>query len=144
MTANATSYSGTAVGDSESVDSFRTRARAWIDANLVHRSDVADDGTDDNLSATIDDWHAARALQRTLHGGGFAGICYPREYGGLGLTPAHQRAFNEEVADHQMPMLMNIPTLTICGPTILDMGNEEQKREHLSAALRGDEVFVQF
>ena len=43
-----------------------------------------------------------------------------------------------------MPALLNIPTFTICGPTILDMGSEEQKREHLAAAIRGDEVFVQF
>jgi len=41
-------------------------------------------------------------------------------------------------------MLLNIPTFTICGPTILDMGSEEQKREHLAAVIRGDEVLVQF
>src|SRR6202012_6075089 len=44
----------------------------------------------------------------------------------------------------EMPLLLNVPTFTICGPTILDMGSEEQKREHLAAASRGAEVFVQF
>jgi len=33
-----------------------------------------------------------RRLQRTLFDGGFAGICFPKDYGGLGLTPAHQAA----------------------------------------------------
>jgi alkylation response protein AidB-like acyl-CoA dehydrogenase len=44
-------------------------------------------------------------LQKLLHSGGFAGICYPGEYGGLGLTPAHQKAFSEEAAGYEMPLL---------------------------------------
>src|SRR5690606_1118722 len=40
--------------------------------------------------------------------------------------------------------LLNIPTFSICAPTILDMGSEQQKREHIAAAIRGDEVLVQF
>src|SRR5947208_9529230 len=42
-----------------------------------------------------------------------------------------------------MPLLLNTPTFTICCATILDTGSEEQKRQHISAALRGDEVLVQ-
>src|SRR6185437_10192021 len=69
---------------------------------------------------------------------------YPREYGGLGLTREHQTAFNQEVAGYEMPFRLNIPTFSIVGPTILDMGTEEQKRERLSAMIRGEEAFVQF
>jgi alkylation response protein AidB-like acyl-CoA dehydrogenase len=126
----------------ESVESFRQRAREWIAGNLAPVSDEPGRhgaGTRDEA-----EWLRARKLQARLHAGGFAGICYPRQYGGLGLTPAHQRAFNEEVAGYEMPTLLNIPTFTICCPTILDMGSEEQKREHLAAAIRGDEVLVQF
>ena len=39
----------------------------------------------------------ARELQKKYYEAGFAGICFPTEYGGQGLSPAHQRAFNEEV-----------------------------------------------
>jgi alkylation response protein AidB-like acyl-CoA dehydrogenase len=42
-----------------------------------------------------------------------------------------------------MPLILNTPTFTICAATILDTGTEEQKRQHISAALRGDEVLVQ-
>jgi alkylation response protein AidB-like acyl-CoA dehydrogenase len=132
-------------GDLESVESFRRRAREWIAGNLTPISDAADPRSADGAGRRDEAaWLHARTLQAKLHGGGFAGICYPREYGGLGLTPAHQQAFNEEVAGYEMPTLLNTPTFTICGPTILDMGSEEQKREHLAAAIRGDEVFVQF
>ena len=131
--------------DLESVESFRRRAREWIADNLTPISDAADPEPADGAGYRDEaEWLHARRLQAKLHAGGFAGICYPREYGGLGLTPAHQLAFNEEVAGYETPALLNTPTFTICGPTILDMGSEEQKREHLAAAIRGDEVFVQF
>ena len=43
-----------------------------------------------------------------------------------------------------MPIVFNTPALTICAPTILDFGTEEQKRRHLPAILSGDELWVQF
>jgi alkylation response protein AidB-like acyl-CoA dehydrogenase len=125
----------------EDVESFRLRARAWLAANMP-RLAPGEDGT---LSEISDDqWPRARELQRLLYDGGFAGICYPREYGGLGLTPAHQRAFNEECAGYEMPLVLNIPTFSICAPTVLDMASEEHKRQHLPAVIRGDEIMVQF
>jgi alkylation response protein AidB-like acyl-CoA dehydrogenase len=42
-----------------------------------------------------------------------------------------------------MPLILNVPTFTICAATILDMGTEEQKRDRISAAIRGDEILVQ-
>ncbi len=132
-------------GDLESVESFRQRARAWIAGNLTPLPEVTEAGAEDGPGRRDEaGWLHARRLQARLHAGGFAGICYPGEYGGLGLTPAHQRAFNEEVAGYETPALLNTPTFTICAPTILDMGSEEQKRGHLPAAIRGEEVFVQF
>jgi len=125
----------------EDVESFRLRARQWLAANMP-RLAPGEDGTLTEISD--DKWPRARELQRLLYEGGFAGICYPREYGGLGLTPAHQRAFNSECAGYEMPLVLNIPTFSICAPVVLDMGSEEQKRQHLPAVLRGDEIMVQF
>ncbi len=42
-----------------------------------------------------------------------------------------------------MPLILNTPTFTICAATILDMGSEDQKRERIPAAIRGDEILVQ-
>jgi alkylation response protein AidB-like acyl-CoA dehydrogenase len=42
-----------------------------------------------------------------------------------------------------MPLILNVPSLSICSATILDMGTESQKRERISAAIRGDEVLCQ-
>ncbi|WP_328912197.1 MULTISPECIES: acyl-CoA dehydrogenase family protein [unclassified Streptomyces] len=124
--------------DVESVESFRDRARRWLKASLPPAPPAHAGGDDDAR------WARARVLQKQIHEGGFAGICFPREYGGLGLTPAHQRAFTEESLGYEMPLLLNVPTFSICAPTILDMGTEEQKLRHLPAVIRGDEVLVQF
>jgi alkylation response protein AidB-like acyl-CoA dehydrogenase len=133
----------TAAG-TEDVESFRLRARAWL-ADSMPRLNPNEDGSMEAVFARGDAiWPRARELQRMLYDGGFAGICFPREYGGLGLTRAHQQAFNEECAGFEMPLALNTPTFSICGATVLDMASEEQKQQHLPAIIRGDEVMVQF
>ncbi|WP_405146669.1 acyl-CoA dehydrogenase family protein [Nocardia salmonicida] len=135
--------SPTEIDGIEDVESFRSRAREWIAANLPIAKPVTGEESE---SADYDEaaWERARELQKLLYSGGFAGLCYPTEYGGQGLTPAHQYAFNEEVVGFEMPQLLNSPTFSICGPTILDLGTEEQKKKHLSAMIRGEETLVQF
>ncbi|WP_216895986.1 acyl-CoA dehydrogenase family protein [Nocardia alni] len=123
----------------ESVESFRDRARHWLKDNLEQAVPYSGLGVPDD-----EEWPRARELQRRLSDGGFAGICFPEAYGGQGLTPAHQRAFTEEALGYEMPLALNVPTLAICAAAVLDLGTEEQKRAHLTAVLRGDEVLVQF
>src|SRR5579864_4173154 len=124
----------------EDLETFRLRAKSWLADNMPARraTGTADEMTQDDRVAR------ARELQRKLFDGGFAGIVYPVEYGGQGLTPEHQRAFTAETAGYEMPLLFNVPTLGILAPTLLDFGTEEQKQRHLPAILRGEELWVQF
>ena len=124
----------------ETVAEFRSRAGAWLAANMppFDRGKAALLERDELAS-----WKRARELQKTLYEGGFAGICFPREYGGLGLGYEYKKAFDAEAINYETPLLLNVPSFAICCATILDMGSEEQKRTHIQAALRGDEVLVQ-
>jgi alkylation response protein AidB-like acyl-CoA dehydrogenase len=124
----------------ESVAQFAERARAWLADNMPRIDPDNPPFADRGEQAS---WQRARELQRRLYDGGFAGICFPREYGGLGLDIEYQRAFDAESLGYEMPLILNTPTFTICCATILDTASEEQKRQHISAALRGDEVLVQ-
>ncbi|AFM17110.1 acyl-CoA dehydrogenase [Mycolicibacterium chubuense NBB4] len=124
----------------ESVADFAARARAWLSANMPR---IDPDHPPFSVRAEQASWDRAKELQKRLYEGGFAGICFPREYGGLGLDYAYQKAFNAECRYYEMPLILNVPTFTICAATILDMGTEEQKRERISAAVRGDEILVQ-
>lgn len=127
----------------ESVEDFRLRARAWIKENLgpVQPWDLDQncENDEEELVAVARD----RALQRKLFDGGFAGICFPREYGGQGLSPAHNRAFNEELAGHEFPSRFAVPTFSPCAAVLLEYATPEQKARHIPAILKGEEVWVQ-
>ncbi|WP_458317762.1 acyl-CoA dehydrogenase family protein [Mycolicibacterium brisbanense] len=124
----------------ESLADFTARARAWLAENLPP---IDPDNPPFSVRAEAASWERAKELQKRLHSGGFAGICFPREYGGLGLDYAYQKAFNAECRCYEMPLILNTPSFTICAATILDMGSEQQKRDRISAAIRGDEILVQ-
>jgi len=122
----------------EPVEDFRLRARAWLAENMPTATAEPFDRGDDGR------WDLERTLQRRLWDGGFAGICFPSEYGGLGLSFEHQRAFTEESLPYDMPFSLNVPTFGILAATLVDFGTHEQKLRHLPAILRGEELWVQF
>ncbi len=124
----------------ESVEAFAARARTWLAENMPRV-----DPTGPPPGARGDDaaWQRVRELQKRLYAGGFAGICFPRAYGGLGLDVAYQKAFDAETVGYEMPLILNVPTFTICCASLLDSASEEQKCQHISRALRGEEVLVQ-
>jgi len=129
--------------DIEPVEDFRARARKWIKENLgpVQPEDLTQfcESDEAELVAVARD----RALQRKLFDGGFAGICFPKEYGGLGLTIEHQRAFNEELAGHEFPSRFMVPTIVPCATVILEFGTHEQKLRHIPPILKGEAFWVQ-
>jgi alkylation response protein AidB-like acyl-CoA dehydrogenase len=132
----------------EDVDAFAARARAWLAAHMP----PADPGKDTfflyaAVHPTAEEEQArlatCRELQRRLFDGGFAGICVPREYGGQGLSPAHQAAFNREIKGYDYPAEIQASTFIPCMAVLLEFGTEEQKLRHIPRMLRGEEVWVQ-
>jgi alkylation response protein AidB-like acyl-CoA dehydrogenase len=130
----------------EPVEDFRARLRAWLEGNMPRSGGRAPmlmgRGRHSDEEELADVQHN-RDLQRRLFDGGFAGICIPEEYGGQGLTPAHQQVLNEEIWPYEYPARFQVPTLQPCATVILDFGTEEQKRTHIPAILRGDEIWMQ-
>jgi alkylation response protein AidB-like acyl-CoA dehydrogenase len=129
----------------EGVDAFRARARAWLAANLDRGSTPMARPRGETEEQELAHITHQRELQRRIYDGGFAGICFPREYGGLGLTPAHQQAWNEEIDGYEYPTgIIQVPTFAPCAAVLLEFGTEEQKQRHLPAILKGDEIWMQF
>ncbi len=130
----------------EDPEAFRQRARSWIRSNLelMDRSVLAAAlGGGASEETELAGIRREREIQRMFFDAGFAGICMPREYGGQGLTPAHQRAFNEELAGYEFPHRLQAPNFSPCAAVILDFGTEEQKRRHIPAILKGEELWMQ-
>ena len=121
----------------QSVTDFRNRARAWLEANAPRRGSDGE-GEQGNVGIA-----AQKAFQAKLYDAGFAGIAWPKEYGGQGLTDAEQLAFLQEARGYALPVGVFFIGLGMPGPTILELGTEEQKRRYLPKMLRGEEIWCQ-
>ncbi|MFP5322768.1 MAG: acyl-CoA dehydrogenase family protein [Acidimicrobiia bacterium] len=86
---------------------------------------------------------AAQAFQQALADAGLAGLTYPREYGGAGLTKAHERIWRECYA--QYPFMTSELTIShgMCLPMLAEYGTEEQKRRYLADNIAARTVWCQ-
>ncbi|MCW2860000.1 MAG: putative acyl-CoA dehydrogenase [Actinoallomurus sp.] len=82
--------------------------------------------------------------QRTQYEGGWAGIAWPKEYGGRGLSLLEQLIWYEEYGRAGLPSLdSTFVGLNHAGPTLIERADHEQKSAHLLPILRGDVVWCQ-
>lgn len=70
------------------------------------------------------------AYQKALHAKGWAGINWPKEYGGTGWSATQKYIFFNEAAEAQAPRIVPFG-LSMVGPVIYTFGNEEQKQRFL-------------
>jgi alkylation response protein AidB-like acyl-CoA dehydrogenase len=132
---------------SSDVEEFRRQSRKWLAANLDRRSPAgAFQGVRKHDPKSADDIIVERDLQRRLYDAGLAGISFPREYGGQGLTVEHERAFNLEASLYRTPDfgISTGTTFTVCAQTMLAHASSDFLRRHIPMILRGDELWAQF
>jgi alkylation response protein AidB-like acyl-CoA dehydrogenase len=122
--------------DSPQEAEFRREVSAWLDSALEDQPyPVPADQAQREVNGRW--WH------ETLYAGGWAGITWPEEYGGRGLSVVHQAIFFAEEARHGAPVPVGGVGLVLVGPTLLVHGTEEQKKRYLPPMLSGDEVWCQ-
>jgi alkylation response protein AidB-like acyl-CoA dehydrogenase len=144
-----TATTDAATEDTE-LEAFRTRVRAWLDANATRRSTDSSDFKRRMAVATQQTPEQERAhaevckgWQRKIFDAGYAGIAVPTEYGGQGRTPAEQRVYQQEAARYDIDTGVFSVGIGMVIPTLLLHGTEEQKRRHIPALLKGEEVWCQ-
>lgn len=118
---------------------FRDELRGWLRANLPEPWP----GTErepDARGAYID---YLQAWQRKLFDGGWAGIAWPKEYGGRGATFIEQAIYQEEMAAAEAPETIGVIGQSLVGPTIIAVGTQRQKNLYLSKILSGEEIWCQ-
>lgn len=115
---------------------FREEVRTWLVENVPH-----DPRPRDGLEARAYDL----AWQARQFEAGWAGIAWPRAYGGRGLTTMEQLIWYEEYARAGAPDDVNCCFVgnNHGGPTLILHGSEEQKTHHLPRILRGEVVWCQ-
>jgi alkylation response protein AidB-like acyl-CoA dehydrogenase len=117
------------------VEQFREKAREWLQSNAAPASSSSSQGEAADITAD-------KVMQARIFDAGFAGITWPVAYGGQGLSGDHQLAWQEEAAAYAMPSAYIIGH-GMCGPTLIELGTEEQKKRYLAEMLRGEEVWCQ-
>lgn len=121
---------------SEEDREFRARARAWLQTN-VPGSLRPPKGP---AASAFD-----RAWQRKLYEHGWAGVTWPKEYGGLGLSSYQQVIWYEELARARAPHHINTTYIGLmhAGPTLIARGTDAQKAYHLPRILAGESLWCQ-
>ena len=123
------------------VETFRAGARDWLVANcppaLVGAQTSELEGNWGGRRAAYPDPNVKLWLDR-MAGRGWTAPTWPREYGGGGLSPAQAKALAQEMKRLGIPVPLIGFGLTMIGPTLLQFGSEEQKREHLPRICRGE------
>ena len=138
-----------AVIDSE-VEQFTEEARVWLDANVARRAaeDELEPGQPFSVSvfhaltfeeerALLDElqaWNHRRAARR------YHAITWPAEYGGLGLSKDHARAYGRVESEYASPPRHELFSVTtgLIAPTVRQFGDDVQKKQFIDALLRTD------
>jgi alkylation response protein AidB-like acyl-CoA dehydrogenase len=84
-----------------------------------------------------------REWQSRMFMDGWAGLHWPREFGGKGATYAEVAIFLEECARAQAPEPINMVGLSMVGPTLISHGTSRQKSRYLEKILSGEEIWCQ-
>ena len=128
------------------IDAYR--ARAWVEENLPPITEASAGPTKpwDLEEQTPEELAEQRARQRRLYDAGYAGITWPVEYGGQGLSATHEQAFLEAAAGHRLPDLgiAGGATFGVCAPTMLAHASPEFLRRHIPRVLAGELIVSQF
>src|SRR5262249_62207990 len=89
---------------------FRDELRSWLAVNAPRDWD---EHRDEPLETRFD---FLKRWQRKLYDGGWAGVSWPKEYGGRGARLMQQGIFRQEMALVGAPALANGPALGSVGP----------------------------
>jgi alkylation response protein AidB-like acyl-CoA dehydrogenase len=125
MAADSTSESATLAP--EEAEAFRTRVREFLDSNTI-------------ANPSYDD---ARKFYMNLADAGLGGITYPSEFGGAGLTKAHDRILREETSRYPFMGTEFIISHGMCLPVLNDFGTEDQKKRFMPEVISGRTLWCQ-
>ncbi|HSZ53213.1 MAG TPA: acyl-CoA dehydrogenase family protein [Caulobacteraceae bacterium] len=123
------------------LDTFRTEARDWLKANfppalkgrggLMAQEGVTPQGGD------YEAWRKAMGEK------GWGVPTWPTQYGGGGLTPQHARVLQQEMGKIGAWNPIGGMGVMMFGPTLLEYGNDEQKRRHIPSIVKAEQRWCQ-
>jgi acyl-CoA dehydrogenase len=127
--------------DTSEEAAFRAEARAFLAANAERKSRsrpvlrLGDLGAD--AVQRCKDWQARKA------DAGFAGITWPKRFGGREASSILQVIYQQEEDSYAVPRGLFEIGLGMCIPTMMAYAKPDQLDRYVRPALRGEEVWCQ-
>ncbi|BDG70800.1 acyl-CoA dehydrogenase family protein [Roseomonas fluvialis] len=114
-------------------ETFRTHVRRWIESN--YPAELR------NPPKRLH-WEENKPWYFKLAEKGWLCPGWPRQFGGLGLSPAKQIIFTEEIERHGCART-NDHGIVMVGPLLINHGTPEQQQEFLPKILSGEHIWCQ-
>lgn len=114
-----------------SLDDFRAETRAWLEQYCPPGARAGGGGND------------ARLWRERLIEKGWSAPTWPTEYGGGGLSNEQYMMLIQELRRFRATVPFGGMGLSLIGPTLLELGTEDQKRRHLPPIVRGEVAWCQ-
>ena len=129
-------------------EQFRGKVRGFLEktsAEIFGRSEAMGASTASLLDVRDDDaWNKMKQYHRALYDAGLVALHWPKEWGGGGADLVEQSIYQDEVLRMGLPLYgANQLAIDRIGPTIMLMGNDEQKKKYLKPMLTGEEIWCQ-
>ena len=136
------------MSDGHEVDeyAFRAEVRAFLEAHATLREGELDWSNGPRVhepGAQRAFFERCRAWQATVFDHGFAGISWPRAYGGRGGTAWESILFEHEQARYDATSGFIAAISSMVGAMLLAHGTDAQKVRYLGPLLRADETWCQ-
>jgi alkylation response protein AidB-like acyl-CoA dehydrogenase len=124
------------MSDPDRLEVFRAQARSWLAANVPNESAPSEGQPSREFVLR---W------QQRQYTDGWAGLTWPKEYGGRELSAIEQIIWFEEYAAARAPSTHDASFVGVnhAGPTLIACGTEAQKAFHLPKILRGEVLWCQ-
>jgi len=128
MDAKSADANGTDLSQSDGAE-FRKRCSDFLDEH-------ARPGTGQDLNA-------GKRFQAALAAAGLAGLTYPKEYGGAGLSAEHERIYREEANSFPFMASEFVISHGMCLPVLNEFGSDEQKTTFMADNIAGRSLWCQ-
>jgi alkylation response protein AidB-like acyl-CoA dehydrogenase len=123
---------------SPTIEDTRREFQAWLAGNLPDLKrwkQLHDHGPVAERIGFLKDW------ERRLYDARWIAVHFPSEYGGRDASLLDHLVVHEELARAEAPPLINGPSISIFGPTLLVFGTPQQKQRYLPTLLSAEEVW---
>ena len=129
------------MSDTTALDTFREETRDWLETNCPQEMRLGavhfEDAYEIYRTDAAIEWRD-RAVTR-----GWTAPTWPTEYGGGGLDATHHKVLTEEMSRIKALPAATGMGLAMIGPTILELGNQEQRERHIPKIVTGEAQWCQ-